>query len=258
MNQLCVGNADFTEHFLQTPEPFILIDDGPIAAVFLKTFPDASVFSPRNNSFNPLSGIDYKRARDFASILYTAAPEGKDTLTVRNGRRALARLVLNSSRLDRVYANETDPGEVEALATIKDALFSPTLKRVLCPRTRDFPFKGSVIAKIDRAELGDTDAFLLALLLIQQHKGQVIVPDFGFYGRDFHMSLIRQNRLTAGVHFLDELSPKLQKAMLLIKDKQYGQCTWEDAEVLALYKGLQPHTTSHTEFLQRATEWTHT
>ena len=32
-------------------------------------------------------------------------------------------------------------------------------------------------------------------------KGQVAVPDFGFYGRDIHSRLIREERLIAGVNF---------------------------------------------------------
>jgi hypothetical protein len=44
------------------------------------------------------------------------------------------------------------------------------------------------------AVLGEDDARILGSLLISQFKGQIIVPDFGFYARDFHASLIREKR----------------------------------------------------------------
>jgi hypothetical protein len=34
-------------------------------------------------------------------------------------------------------------------------------------------------------------------------QGQVVVPDLGFYGRDFHSRLIREERLIAGVNYLE-------------------------------------------------------
>ena len=85
---------------------------------------------------------------------------------------------------------------------IRRLMRSPVLRRVLCNPT-NFTFKPNSVnmARIDRAELGDFDALVLGLLLISQFKGQVVVPDFGFYGRDAHVSLIRQKRLIAGVKF---------------------------------------------------------
>ena len=93
-----------------------------------------------------------------------------------------------------------------------DLLTSPVLKRVLCNPGDQFSFKPNsvILAKIDRAELGEFDALVLGLLLMAHYKGQVIVSDFGFYGRDAHVSLIREGRLIAGVNFLDELPDKLR------------------------------------------------
>lgn len=253
MNYLLLGTADHTERLLALTRPgFLLIDDGPIADAFLDAFPHAKLFDISQHSFNPLRGMDYKRARDFSQILYTASPEGRDTLTVRNGKRALARLVLaQSTRLDRIRSD--DEKDADALAAIDDVLFSPVMREVLCNPT-NFSFKGSVVARITRAELGDFDAFVLACLLIGQHKGQIIIPDFGFYGRPLHTSLIRQNRLTAGVNFLSELEPKLRQNVLLIKDKTGSGCTYEDAETLASYSSLVPGTTAHTEYVQGLVE----
>lgn len=252
-NHLLVGSADKTERLLTLTKPgFLLVDDGPIADAFLARFSRAKLFDPAQHSFNPLKGMDYKRARDFATTLYTAFPEGKDTLTVRNGKRALTRLLMaNHSRLDRIKSN--NEADAEAIATIDDLLLSPVLRRVLCT-SGGFRFKGSVVARIDRAELGDFDAFVLASLLFGQTKGQVIIPDFGFYGRPLHANLIWQNRLTCGVNYLVELEPKLRQATLNIKDKSGSGCTFEDAIVLAAYKGLIPGRNEYDDFVQRVME----
>jgi hypothetical protein len=84
---------------------------------------------------------------------------------------------------------------------------------VLCNRkgnSRNLLHQDSKIcARLNRAELGDFDCLILGLFLMAQFKGQMIVEDFGFYGRDAHLGLIRENRLIAGLNFLDDLSPKL-------------------------------------------------
>src|SRR4051812_39692814 len=105
-NHLLVGTADKTEQLLQlTPPGFLLIDDGPIADAYLAHFPRAKLFDISHHSFNAVRGMDYKRARDFAQIVYTASPEGKDTLTVRNGKRALTKLLLSGpTRLDKIQS----------------------------------------------------------------------------------------------------------------------------------------------------------
>jgi hypothetical protein len=41
--------------------------------------------------------------------------------------------------------------------------------------------RSTILARLNRAELGNFDADL---------KGQVVVPDFGFYGREGHVSLM--------------------------------------------------------------------
>jgi hypothetical protein len=188
LNHLLLGAADKTDRLLEITKPrFLLIDDGPIADAFLSRFPKARLFDPSVHSFNPLAGLDYRRARDFADILYAASPGGKDTLTVRNGRRALVRLLLSGpGRLSDMPEPSAvkDDAEKEALGMIEELLMSPVLSRVLCNGGTQFRFgEGTTVAKLDRAELGDFDAFILGALLMGQHKGQIIVPDFGFYGR---------------------------------------------------------------------------
>jgi hypothetical protein len=242
MNHLLIGNADKTEQILERIEPpFLLLDDGPIADAARAHFPKAKLFDPHRHSFNPLRNMNYKGARDFASLLYSISPQGENTLTVRNGRRALTRLLLAGySRLsDLPSAKDTkDDAEKEALGTIEDLLLSPVLHNVLCGKTNFF-FTGSIIAKLDRAELGDDDAVVLASLLIGQFKGHIVVPDLGSFGRGFHVNLIRQNRLTAGLNSLSEVSDTLGQALLSIKDKTVYRTTRRDAGILADYFDIE-------------------
>jgi hypothetical protein len=218
----------------------------------------ARIFDPFKHAFNPLEGIDYKKARQLADILYTVSPQGENTLTVRNGRRALLEVLMERPQsLDKLPSDfhKTELGKIEAAATVNDMLMSPVLRRVLCNPT-NFSFKPNsrIVARINRAELGDFDALVLGLFLMAHFQGQLVVPDLGFYGRDGHVSLIREGRLMGGVHFLDELSPKLRQAALLIKDKVPSGTNAEDAEELARYARLVPRTTGFNDFVASCME----
>jgi hypothetical protein len=84
---------------------------------------------------------------------------------------------------------------------------------VLCnPTNFSFNPKSAIVAKISRNELGDFDSLVLGLLLMSHGQGQVVVPDLGFYGRDFHSRLVREERLTAGVNYLDDCQKDCAKA----------------------------------------------
>jgi hypothetical protein len=78
----------------------------------------------------------------------------------------------------------------------------------------------------------------------------VVVSDFGFYGRDAHAALIRENRLIAGVNTLAELGPKLRQSVLLINEKTAAGATADDADELAAYAGLVRGTNAHNDFVQ--------
>jgi hypothetical protein len=247
MNSLLIGNADKTKRLLQlAQQPFLLIDDGEVCAAFLSAFPRAGLFDIAHQTFNPLQqGIDYKGARDFANAIYGE----KDLMTYRDAKRALTRMLLQSPRLDKLR-EVNHKGTSDALDTIDDLLLSPVLRRVLCNPT-NFSFKGSLVAKIDRAELGDFDAFVLAILLVEQFAAQVIVPDFGFYARDFHTSLIRENRLVASLNSLSEVSAPMQQALLGIKSKTIYRTTPEDAQRLILYsKHTEPKILSQEGYYE--------
>jgi hypothetical protein len=246
MNKLHVG---FTRKLELPKGSFLFIDDE------VPSHPKAKVFDPLQHSFNPLTNIDRKTARDLAHVLYTVSPQGENTLTVRNGRRALAQAFIEAKRLDQLTVRSDVKGvkeEVEGM--IGELLFTDVMRQVLCSGN-DFAFTGrntKVLARINRAELGEFDALVLGLLLMSHFKGQIIVPDLGFYGRDAHVSLVRERRLIAGVDRLDDLPPKLRATVLLMKEKVPSGTTFEDAETLARYERLEPTTTGFKDFVHAA------
>ena len=238
------------------PQSFLLIDDGPL--IDRLTFPKRrkiTRFDPANHAFNPLAKIDHKRARDFLTILNAVFPQGENTLTRGNADTFLLEaLADNPTCLDSLISQPTDlkdTGHVEAYRKVRTLLLSPVLKRVLCNPT-NLTFKGILLARLNRAELGDFDCFVLGNLLIGQYPGPVVVPDFGFYAVPSHMSLIRQNRLTAGVNFLDEVPDKLRQRLLLMPAKIGSHATFDDAETLAVYAGLARGTNEFNEYVHAA------
>ena len=225
MNKLYVG-------FNKTIEP-------PKRGLFIHDeVPDISrarIFDPTKHSFNPLKGIDYRKARALADLIYTIYPQGENTLKVREGRWSLLPALQAAKRLDNV------DGDEEVRGVLGDLLQSPVLRQVLCNATNfSFSPNSLILARINRAELGDFDALILGLFLIEQFKGQIIVPDFGFYGRETHVSLIREERLIAGVNFLGELAPRLRNSVLMIEDRLPSGALFDDAVALAQLAGLRP------------------
>lgn len=203
-------------------------------------------FDPLKHSFNPLKGLDYKKARQLAEIFYTISPQGENTLTVRNGKRALLKALLKAERLDKL------DGDEEVSAMIDDLLASPVLRHILCePENFSFGSRSPILARVNRAELGEFDGLVIGLLLMAQFKGQIVLPDGGFYLRDIHRNLVREDRLIAGVNFLDELPEKLRQAVLLM-DKVPSGTTVKDAETLALYEQTVRGTVKYHDFIDDA------
>jgi hypothetical protein len=127
------------------------------------------------------------------------------------------------------------------------------LSKALCNATNfSFNPNSRILARLNRNELGDFDCLVLGLLLMAHYKGQVVCPDFGFYGREAHVSLIREDRLIAGVNTLSELPPKLRQHALLIEDKVANGCTVDDAETLASYARLTHDTVAYKDFVSSA------
>lgn len=247
LNKLYVG---FSKH-IELPKGGCLLITDEVPEV-----KRTRVFDPLKHSFNPLKDIDYKKAREIADILYTVSPQGENTLTVRNGKRALLKLLLERpERLDRLPRDfkKTETGPLEAIETVDDVLLSPVLRRVLCNSTNfSFNPRSTIIARVNRAELGDFDALVLGLFLMAHFRGPIVVPDGGFYLREAHVRLIRERRLIVGVNTLSELPSNLRQAALLIPEKVGSGTTFEDAEVLARYARHVPGTDGFTTFVQQA------
>jgi hypothetical protein len=211
------------------------------------------VFDPLSHSFNPLKNIDKKTARQIARVPYFASPEGVNTLTVRNGRRALAHAVYKAERFDEVRVDSRIKGvneEVEGI--LDDLLFTDVMRKVLCS-DEEFGFEGhnrKVFARVDRAELGDEDALMLGLLLMLRYKGHVIVDDLGFYGLDSHAGLARQGKLTGWASTLGDIPPRLRREMLRGEKVATG-VTYEDALELAERDcKFPPHTDGRDTFIK--------
>ena len=65
------------------------------------------------------------------------------------------------------------------------------------------------------------------------------------------MSLVREDRLIAGVYTLSELAPKLRQ-MCLLMEKEAAQCTYDDARVLVEYAGFARDTIAFSVFVKNA------
>lgn len=249
MNALLVGTKK--EPILSyLPDTFLLIDDGElIDAIEIPPRKDVTLFDVSRHSFNPLKDMDYRRARDFISVLDAIFPEGEGTLTRKNANFILLNALLDKPKtMDKLVYPKADNAHTDAYQKIQTLLLSPILRNVL-NRPTNFSFKGTILARLDRAVFGDFDCFVLGNLLISQYKGHIVVPDFGFYAYPSHTSLLRQNRLIAGVNCLDEV-PDLRGQLLLVNTKRASHATADDAKVLALYAGLLPGTNAYNAFLE--------
>lgn len=249
MNKLYVG---FSKQIELPKGGYLLIDDE------VPDVPRSRIFDPTEHCFNPLKDIDYKKARELSELLYTIAPQGENTLTVRNGRRALMQILMHkATRLDKlgIPVTKVSDAVIEAMAAIGDLLVSPVLRQVLCnPTNFSFNENSVILARINRVELGDFDALVLGLFLMSHYQGQFVIPELGFYGRDAHIRLIREERLIAGVNFLGELPTKLRQAVLLIEDKIAKHTSFEDAETLANYSKFAATTTGYKDLVKSAIE----
>jgi len=95
--------------------------------------PKTKLFDPLKHSFNPLQRISVRKAREIAEVLYTVSSQGENTLTVRNGRRALRGAFSHSKQLDRLrFDTQSKDAREEAEGMIDDLLASPVLRRVFC------------------------------------------------------------------------------------------------------------------------------
>jgi hypothetical protein len=194
------------------------------------------VFDPAKYHFNPLAGIDERKAQELADIVYMIYPQGESTLTVRKGKWELAPALLKAKSLADVTGGE------EVTGVLGDLLFNPLVRDCLCG-SRQFIFEQDrvIFARLNRAEIGDRAALTIGLFLIASYKGQIVLPDAAFYLRDAHVNLIRENRLIAGVGRLSELRNQedLRSALLTIKEIEARGAVYPDAVELATIAGLR-------------------
>ena len=248
MNALIVGtNKQTILDFL--PETFLMIDDGELLDQI--SFPKRKIvlhFDISKHTFNPLKNIDYKKARDFVNVLNAVFPEGESTLPRKNSTFVLLKALLDKPTfLDKLITQSKDTED--AYQKIQTLLLSPVLERVLNTRL-SFTLSGTILVRLDRAELGDFDCFVLGNLLISQYQGAVVIPDFGFYAHPGYRTLIRQNRLIAGVNSFDEL-PDFKSQLLTIEQKIGSHCTSDDADALALYAGKWRGTLDFSDYVAK-------
>lgn len=255
---MLILGTDKTDTILEhLPRRFLLIDDGMIADEL--TFPKhykVTRFDFSKHSFNPLKGMDYQKARQFITILDAVFPEGANTLTKKNSNFILLNALLEKRKpidnyLDKFISPSRDPAQTDAHQKIQTILLSPVLNRVLLNST-NFSFEGILIARLDRATLGDFDCFVLGNLLIANYAGTVVVSDFGFYGTPAHTQLIRQDRLIAGLSTLDEVPRPLQQQLLLSPPRIACGTTYDDAETLAAYAGIPKGIIRYGDFIEEA------
>jgi hypothetical protein len=213
--------------------------------------PQARVFDPTKDSFNLLKALDYRKSCEIVDGFDAAFDRGDGTLTKDTGLDFIAECLEAKPKTLRQLVPIPDkgasPGHIWAYNKVRRILRSPVLSAALCnqsPPAFSFNTRSVILARINRAELGDFDALLLGLFLMAQYKGQLVIPDFGFYARDAHASLLRgDGRIIARVDTLEELPRNLRQNVLLIKDKVASGATYEDAELLAKYAGLRPDPT---------------
>lgn len=251
------------QHLSDTP--FLLVDDGPLIDAYLASIPIPETreelslmpriveFDALHHSCDLLKDITYLTALDFSSLLDGAFSEwGPHTRNIALMQILEALLSKPPKRLTNLIKDTKDTHY--AFMMVQRLLLSPVLSNVLT-RTTNVSFKGTILARLDRATLGDFDAFVLGNLLISQYAGTVVIPDFGFYAHKGHKSLIRQNRLIAGVNSFDEV-PDFESQLLMIEKKVPSQCTPDDAKTLALYEGLYPdplrEDSDYNKFIYRA------
>lgn len=251
MNALIIGSnkGPLLQHL---PDQYLLIDDGPlIDALDLPARRAVTVLDLAKHTFNPLKDMDYLRAREFVDVLNAVFPEGESTLTRRYSNFVLLNALLGKpKRLGSLISqpDRKDTAALDAYQKVQTLLLSPVLERVL-NRPSNMSFKGTIIARLDRAKLGDFDAFVLANFLISQYRGPVVIPDFGFYACAANEHLIRQDRLLAGINSFAE-KPALLTQLSRFKTVIGRRCTIEDAVELAKYQcAALPNTDAYKDFI---------
>lgn len=243
MNVLSVGaETDILLQYVPN-DNFLVIDDGPfIDRIWVK----GREFDPNRHSFNIMRGMDDRKAYETVSTLKSIYPEGENTLTKATAEFQILKALKNKPRKLSTLIPDTKETQY-AYQMIEKLLLFDVLKNVL-DRPSNFRLTGTIFARLNRAELTEFECFAIANFLISQYQGTVVIPDFGSYASPFHLRLIRQNRLIAGIASFDEV-PKLRNHLLQIETKIASRCTPQDAMLLAMYRGITPHTVGYGDYI---------
>jgi hypothetical protein len=230
----------------------LIIDDE------VRDIPRSRIFDALRHGFNPIKNINYRSACDFVDIIDVLFSRGDTTLTKGTGlefiQDALEAAPKTLEDLIERPDKKSTTGHTWAHGKIRRILRSHVLTRAFC-NPCNFSFRpGSVIqARINRKEIGEFDALTIGLFLMAHYRGpHIVIPDFGFYGRDFHTSLIREQRIVIGCNTLSELPPKIRQAALLFDEKIASHARLEDAELLAEYSGLIRGTNAYNDYVSEA------
>lgn len=122
-----------------------------------------------------------------------------------------------------------------------DLLLSTTMQNIFGQAQTTFWLdRGKiVIANLNRAKIGDRNAFVLGSFLLARAKAPVYIADLGFFKSDHLSGLFSKGGYTAAVRFLDELTPTLRQAVLdPTTEKMVFRTNRQDAEELAFYVGI--------------------
>jgi hypothetical protein len=119
MNKIIIGLADKQ---IDTKPGFLLIDDGLVADTFLNDL-NAPGVPPQPSQRQPPAKT-YRKARDCVSVWRRR----KDTLTVRNGKRSLARMLMRADTLDDLKGDRKTTPANKHSRSFDDLLLSPVLR----------------------------------------------------------------------------------------------------------------------------------
>ena len=159
MNFLILGTSDKTDQITERLRaPFLLIDDG---SVIDAVKPNKSYFyyDPLKHPFNPMLGMNYRKARDFVSLLNAVFPEGENTLTRKNSNHILLKaLIEKPDGLKDLIRASKEPAELDAAQKIESLLLSPVLRKALSKSSFNPGKTDVVLARLDRKKLGDWPA----------------------------------------------------------------------------------------------------
>ena len=256
-NKFFVGSKKEISDFFPEGNFLLLHDHTPALPEWRRPV----VFDHHRHHLNPLAHVDYHYAVYFTAVLDAVfSGKGDNTLTKDTGLDYILLALLDKPTslhtLIPIPDKKSSSGHLWAYNKIQRILASPILRRVFDPDANQFKLNADrvVLAKLDRGDLEEFDALLLGLLLIGQYRGQIVIPELDFYGRDAHTRLIRQNRFIAGVNYLDELPPLLRRAFLSVKDITAQGATFKDAEELAKHALLRPDPLREDNPYNRAIE----